>query len=229
VRAVLDLGPGAAGWALLAVLAARPVAGRATEPVAEGAAGSAAERRTEEPASIETPERLPRVAIDTPQGQIVIDLFPSAAPRHVRQFLSLVDEGFYDGTTFHRVVPGFIIQGGDPNSKDDDPLNDGYGGLEDRRLEVELSDHPFGRGSVGMARDYRWDGASCQFFISLGRNAHLDGTTTLFGRVVFGIEVADEIAALPAGALGRPLDPPRMKVFRMGAAERQAEREASDD
>ncbi len=161
----------------------------------------------------ESPARgFPRVAIHTSLGLIVVELLPTVAPNHVTQFLELIGEGFYDGTTFHRVVPGFVIQGGDPGSKDDDPDNDGYGGLEERRLKPEFSERQFTRGSVGMARDYRLDGASCQFFISLGRNAHLDRQYTLFGRVVEGMEVVDRIAALPADERGRPANPPAMTV-----------------
>lgn len=101
-------------------------------------------------------------------------------------------------------MPGFVVQGGDPNTKDDDPDNDGYGGLEDRRLEPEFSGRPFQRGSLGMARDFRLDGASCQFFICVSRSAHLDGTHTLFGRVSAGMDVVDDIASARTDDEGRP-------------------------
>ncbi len=156
---------------------------------------------------------LPKVSIEVAQGFVVIELLPRVAPESVDQFLDLVEEGFYNGTTFHRVVPGFIIQGGDPNSKDDDPANDGYGGLEDRRLPAEFSQRPFRRGSMGIARDYRRDGGSCQFFISLGRNAHLDGEYTLFGRVIEGMDIVDRIAGLSTDERGRPEEPPVMQVL----------------
>ncbi len=153
-----------------------------------------------------------RVSIDTPPGSIVIEMMPDLAPRHVERFLELVRQGFYDGTTFHRTLSGFVLQGGDPNSRDEDPANDGYGGIEDARLPLEPSGRPFTRGSVGMARDYRLDGASCQFFITLGRAAHLDGMYTQFARVVRGYEIADLIASEPADVAGHPESPVPMTL-----------------
>ena len=159
------------------------------------------------------PEVHPRMAIETEYGRIDLELFPELAPRHVARVLELAASGFYDGLTFHRVVPGFLIQGGDPNTRDDDPENDGYGGLEDRRLQPEFSDRPFRRGSVGMARDYRPDGASTQFFIVVNRSPHVDEQYTLLGEVVGGMPVVDEIAGLPTDKRGRPESPPTMRVW----------------
>jgi peptidyl-prolyl cis-trans isomerase B (cyclophilin B) len=160
----------------------------------------------------------PRVAIDTALGRMVVDLLPDMAPRHVEQFLSLVHERFYDGTTFHRVIPGLLIQGGDPRSRDTTATDVGYGGLEDRRLSLEPSDVPFERGSVGMARDYRPDGASCQFFILLDRVEALDHRFTAFGRVTRGLEVAEKIARRSANAAGRPDTAITMTIVALGAA-----------
>jgi peptidyl-prolyl cis-trans isomerase B (cyclophilin B) len=170
------------------------------------------------------PETSPRVAIDTALGRIVVDLRSDLAPRHVDQFLSLVREGFYDGTSFHRVIPGFLIQGGDPNSRDTTAANDGYGGLEERRLPPEFSAIAFDRGVVGMARDYRHDGASCQFFITLGRAEHLDRRYTAFGRVSRGLEVADRIAARKANAAAHPDTAITMKVVELATGDRDPNR-----
>lgn len=167
------------------------------------------------PGVVEPDSTRPRITIRTPVGHIEVELRPDLAPRHVAQFLDLVDEEFYDGLTFHRVIPGFLIQGGDPNSRNDDPADDGYGGLEERRLPVEVSDHNFTRGTVGMARDYRWDGASTQFFILLSRAAHLDERYTVLGRVTRGIDVADRLAAEPRDLRDHPEDPVAFTITRM--------------
>jgi len=161
----------------------------------------------------------PRVAIDTAFGRIVIELLPKVAPRSVAQFLSLVHERFYDGTTFHRVIAGVLIQGGDPLSRDTTAADVGYGGLEDRRLPLEPSDTPFERGSVGMARDYRPDGGSCQFFILLDRVEALDHRYTVLGRVTRGLEVAEKIARRSASAAGRPDTAVPMTIVAIEATE----------
>lgn len=158
----------------------------------------------------------PRVAIETDFGRMVLELFPREAPAHVDQFLDLVAKGFYDGTTFHRVVPGFLIQGGDPNTKDDDPTNDGYGGLEDHRLALEISETlTFRRGTLGMARDYRPDGASCQFFITVGRASHLDGEYTIFGRAITGLDVLDAIDGVEVDEGRHPIEPVVIRAMRV--------------
>ena len=159
------------------------------------------------PALADSLVERPVVVLETPLGQIDVELWTHVAPAHAARFLELVKSGFYDGTTFHRVVAGFLIQGGDPNTKDDDPENDGYGGLEDRRLTPEFSSRPFVRGSIGMGRDHRLEGASCQFFIVVARAAHLDGAHTLFGRVSKGLDVVDEIAGTATDGRGRPETP----------------------
>lgn len=167
------------------------------------------------PGVVEPDSTRPHINIRTAVGHIEVELRPDLAPRHVAQLLDLVDEGFYDGLTFHRVIPGFLIQGGDPNTRNDDPDDDGYGGLEDRRLAVEPSDVNFTRGTVGMARDYRWDGASTQFFILLSRAAHLDGQYTVIGRVIRGIDTADRLAAEPRDLRDRPEEPVSFTIARM--------------
>jgi peptidyl-prolyl cis-trans isomerase B (cyclophilin B) len=153
----------------------------------------------------------PAVTVHTDLGTFDIELWPHVAPKHVARFLALAEDGTYTGTRFHRVVSGFLIQGGDPNSKDDDPSNDGYGTV-DPPLAPEFSSQPFARGTVGMARDHRPASASCQFFVVLNRSTHLDGQYTAFGEVVSGMSTVDAIAAVPADARRRPLEPPRLRV-----------------
>jgi peptidyl-prolyl cis-trans isomerase B (cyclophilin B) len=217
----LPLTPGrvVAAVVALGVATAVVVTGCGDEPVGGGerAESALADPDLSDPVpdlDTEDPTR-PKVVIRTAIGHIEIELRPDLAPRNVAQFLTLVDEGFYDGLTFHRAIPGFLVQGGDPHSRNDDPSDDGYGGLEDRRLPVEASELPFKRGMVGMARDYRRDGASSQFFILLGRAAHLDQRYSVIGRVVRGIDIADRLAAAPRDLRDRPLDPVSYTVVRM--------------
>ncbi len=142
-------------------------------------------------------------------GEIELEFFEKEAPRTVAHFKKLAREGFYDGTTFHRVVPGFVIQGGDPNSRDRDPRNDGLGG-PGYTIEDEFWNVPQDRGIVSMARTAVPDSAGSQFFIVLERQPHLDGHYTAFARVVRGMDVVDRIAAVPRDQFGRygPRDRP---------------------
>lgn len=137
-------------------------------------------------------------------GKIIVELYPNVAPQMVERFKTLARAGFYDGTTFHRVEPPTpvnpgVIQGGDPNSKDDDPDNDGMGQSDYDDLPSEFSDLPYELGTVGAARSGAPDSANCQFFISLGRNAGWDGRYTAFGRVVQGINDVKIISNAPTG------------------------------
>ena len=103
-------------------------------------------------------------------GRIVIELYPNVAPKMVERFKKLVQEGFYNGTAFHRVNPSTgVVQGGDPNSKDDDPANDGMGGSPYEDVPAEFSDIPFDRGIVGAARSQNINSANSQFYITLRR------------------------------------------------------------
>jgi cyclophilin family peptidyl-prolyl cis-trans isomerase len=143
---------------------------------------------------------LPRVEFDTDRGKIVLELFENEAPNTVANFISLVEAGTYDGTKFHRVVPGFVAQGGDPNSKDDDPTNDGLGGpgytIKCECFQENARKHF--RGSLSMAHSGKDTGGS-QFFITRLPTAHLNPDPTLetghtvFGRVVEGLHVAESL------------------------------------
>ncbi len=135
--------------------------------------------------------------IDTDLGKIVIEFFPDIAPLHVANFKKLAKAGFYDGTTFHRVIPEFVIQGGDPNSKDGDPYNDGTGGPP-WTVAAEFSETPHDKGILSMARSGGdINSAGSQFFICLSRERtkSLDNQYTVFGRVIEGLEVVEKIGA----------------------------------
>ncbi len=146
-------------------------------------------------------------------GEIRIELLADVAPRSVAQFERLAREDFYDGTTFHRVIPGFMIQGGDPLSRDRDPRNDGNG-TADSALPDEFSAIGHRRGVVALANTGRPDSASSQFFIVLADHLDLDGHYTIFGRVTAGMDVVDRIAAVERDVYGRygPRDRPRENV-----------------
>jgi cyclophilin family peptidyl-prolyl cis-trans isomerase len=126
----------------------------------------------------------PRVELQTSRGVFVIEGLADVAPLHVASLLALVDRGFYDGLTIHRVVPGFVVQGGDPRG-------DGWGGPE-FQLRDEISRVPLERGMVGMAKAGKDTGGS-QFFVTLAPTPHLDGNYTVYGRIVQGMEVVDQL------------------------------------
>ncbi len=150
--------------------------------------------------------------VHTRLGKIVFRFLPTAAPEHVAYVKDLIRRGFYDGTSFHRVIPFFVIQGGDPNSKDADRNNDGDGDA-DRRLKAEFSASLHYRpGTVGMARDADPDSGSCQFFIALENLPRLDGKYTIFGEVISGMEVARAISEVPRDLKDNPLEPVPMTV-----------------
>ena len=146
-------------------------------------------------------------------GDIEIDLYPELAPETVANFLELAREGFYDGTTFHRVVPGFTIQGGDPNSKNNKPRDDGQGG-PGYSIKDEISGAPHERGVVSMANNGRPDSAGSQFFIVQQDARHLDAKHSIFGRVSAGMDVVDAITRVERDEHGRwgPIDRPITKV-----------------
>lgn len=156
------------------------------------------------------------VTITTKFGDIELEFFPAVAPNHVKSFLTLAHTKFYDNTSFHRVIPGFVIQGGDPNSKDDDPTNDGTGG-PGYNINAEFSDIPHERGILSMARSSDPNSAGSQFFIMHKAAPHLDNNYSVFGKVVKGIEIVDEIAMVETNLKDRPIEDVRitMKVFKV--------------
>ena len=136
------------------------------------------------------------VIIKTDFGSIKFSLLPDIAPETVRNFLELAKSGFYNGTLFHRVIPGFMIQGGDPNTKSPDKSMWGQGG-PDYNLKAEFSSRSHLRGIVSMARAADPDSAGSQFFIVTSDSTFLDKQYTVFGEVTEGMEVADKIVNLP--------------------------------
>lgn len=162
---------------------------------------------SEEEAQPEEPEGHPYAVIKTREGPIEIKLRPDLAPKTVENFIRLAEENFYYKTLFHRVIPGTIIQGGDPNSRDNNPYNDGQGN-SGTFLPAEFSREPFQRGTVAMARSSDPNSASCQFFICLKRMAQWDGDYTVFGEVTEGIELADKWSRSPRSKDPRLKDRP---------------------
>ncbi len=138
-----------------------------------------------------------RAVIKTKFGDMEIKFLPELAPNHIENFIKLAKSGFYNGTIFHRAIPGFMIQGGDPNTKDSLNKN-AYGqGGPGHNVKAEFSDLPHKRGMVSMARAQDPDSAGSQFFIVIEESRFLDRKYTIFGEVVKGIGVADKIVGLP--------------------------------
>ena len=135
-------------------------------------------------------------------GDIRIELLPEAAPETVANFLKLAEQGFYDGTQFHRVIPDFMLQGGDPNTKNPDARKWGRGG-PGYRIADEFTSLPHTRGIVSMANTGTPNSGGSQFFILHGDARHLDGKHAVFGRVTDGMDVVDAIAALEIDTYGR--------------------------
>jgi peptidyl-prolyl cis-trans isomerase B (cyclophilin B) len=135
--------------------------------------------------------------VETPKGSFTIRLLPEVAPNHVKHFVETAKAGGYDGTTFHRVIMGGIIQGGDPLSKDPQKTSQyGTGGLG--LLKAEFSDRPFVRGTVAAARrPSSVDSAGTQFFVCLQPQPALEGQYTVFGEVISGMDVVDQISLTP--------------------------------
>jgi len=153
-----------------------------------------------------------RAIIKTKFGEIEMKFFEDIAPNHVENFMKLAKDGFYNGTIFHRVIPGFMIQGGDPNTKDL-TKKETYGqGGPDYNVKAEFSDTPHKRGIVSMARAADPDSAGSQFFIVVEDSRFLDGKYTAFGEVVKGIGVADKIVNVPKDAKDNPLERVEMTV-----------------
>ncbi len=163
----------------------------------------------------ENPHYIISVSVgDKHLGDIEIELFPDKAPKHVHNFDSLVAIKFYDGTAFHRVIPGFMIQGGDPNSKNKPKKTWGYGDPSQTKVPAEFNDTKHVRGIISAARSADPNSATSQFFIMHGNAPHLDGQYTAFGKVVKGIEVVDAICDLPREG-SSPVEKVEMKIKRI--------------
>ena len=155
----------------------------------------------------------PKAIIKTKFGDMDVVFFPEKAPKHVENFITLAKSGFYNGTIFHRVIPGFMIQGGDPNTKDlNKPETYGQGGPS-QKLKAEFNDIPHRRGILSMARTNDPNSAGSQFFIVVKDSNFLDGQYTVFGEVVKGMEVADKIVSLPKNRGDLPTERAEMTIM----------------
>ena len=156
--------------------------------------------------------------IETTLGTIKFRFLPEKAPGHVENFKKLADGGFYDGLRFHRVIPGFMIQGGCPNTKDENRRAHGTGG-PGYTIKAEFNDVPHRRGIVSMARSANPDSAGSQFFICVKDSLFLDGQYTVFGEVVEGMDVADAIVSATTDGADNPLEKIEMKKVSIAGRE----------
>lgn len=159
--------------------------------------------------------------IDTSLGTIKAELFPKIAPKTVNSFVFLAKEGFYEGVIFHRVIPGFMIQGGDPTGT-------GSGG-PGYNVPAEFNEMKHERGVLSMARASDPDSAGSQFFIMHAKSPHLDGQYTAFGKVTQGLDVVDKIVNLPTDARDRPVEPPTIKSVKIEEKSDKKSDEKKDD
>ncbi|HEY9485177.1 MAG TPA: peptidylprolyl isomerase, partial [Nitrososphaeraceae archaeon] len=145
--------------------------------------------------------------LETSLGNITLELFPQAAPKHVNSFLNLSKTGFYDGTIFHRIVKDFVIQGGDPSTKNTTQKDRWGTGGPGFTLDAEFNDIPHERGIVSMARTADPNSAGSQFFIVTKDSRFLDNQYTVFGRVIDGMDIVDKIEALATNkSSDQPID-----------------------
>ncbi len=168
----------------------------------------------------------PIVTIEMENGDIMkLELYPEIAPNTVRNFISLASKGFYDGIIFHRVIPGFMIQGGDPQGVG--MGGPGYSIKGEFRANGFANNLKHEKGVISMARSMHPDSAGSQFFIMVANSPHLDGQYAAFGKVTEGIEAADKIVAVKRNHSDKPLSDQRMKkvtVDTMGVAYDEPER-----
>lgn len=178
--------------------------------------GQQTEQKMEATAEVQTPESKsapeaampsdtanPQVILETDSGTIVLELFPKEAPVTVENFLKLVNQKFYDGLIFHRVIPGFMIQGGDPKGN-------GSGG-PGWTIQGEFGARKHILGTLSMARTADPNSAGSQFFICVASAPHLDGQYAAFGQAIEGAEVAVKISTVPRDGMDKPLSPVHIK------------------
>ncbi len=154
--------------------------------------------------------------IETTQGPIKIQFYPDVAPNHVKNFQDLARKGFYDGIVFHRIVPGFVIQAGDPNTKNESASRDSWGtGGPGYTINQEFNSIPHERGVLSMARTNDPNSAGSQFFIVLNDSKFLDNQYTVFGKVTEGLEVVDKIANSTTNSMDQPQDPNAARITKV--------------
>jgi peptidyl-prolyl cis-trans isomerase B (cyclophilin B) len=157
-------------------------------------------------------EQAPRVLLKTKFGDMEIVLFPDLAPKHVESFLKLTKSGFYNGTIFHRILPGFMIQGGDPLTKDPANRNKYGTGGPGYTVPAEFSKVVHEKGILSAARTQDPNSAGSQFFIMVDKAPHLDGQYTVFGEVVKGVDVAETIVNQPRDLRDNPVERIEMTI-----------------
>jgi len=156
------------------------------------------------------------VTIETTQGPIKIELYPNVAPNHVKNFQDLALKGFYDGIAFHRIVPGFVIQAGDPNTKNDSASRDSWGtGGPGYTIDQEFNTIPHERGIVSMARMPDPNSAGSQFFIAVNDSRFLDNHYTVFGKVTDGLDIVDKIANVTLNSVDQPVNKDLVRIENM--------------
>ena len=167
----------------------------------------AEDAKTNAPAAAPVPAAdIKEVAIvKTSEGTMVLEFFPDVAPNHVANFKKLANKGFYDGTCFHRVIKGFMIQGGDPNTKDESAKSSWGMGGPGYTIKAEFNAKHHARGVLSMARTSDPDSAGSQFFICHGDAGFLDGQYTVFGQLIKGDDVLEKIATTATEAPDRPI------------------------
>ena len=152
------------------------------------------------------PAAVKEVAVvKTSEGEMVLEFWPDVAPGHVENFKKLAKQGFYDGTCFHRVIKGFMIQGGDPNTKDESKKDSWGMGGPGYQIKAEFNSKPHLRGVLSMARSGHPDSAGSQFFICHGAPRSLDNQYTAFGKLIKGDDVLEKIATTATERPDRPL------------------------
>ena len=162
-------------------------------------------------------EKVYVARMETTEGPIVIELYPKQAPHHVNSFVFLSKEGYYDGVIFHRVIPGFMIQGGDPTGT-------GQGG-PGYKLKQEFNSTKHVKGVLSAARTPDPNSAGSQFFLMHGTAPHLDNQYTAYGMVTEGLEVIDKIATAPTGDQDRPVKPASIKSIKIEEKEQKEHKE----
>jgi peptidyl-prolyl cis-trans isomerase B (cyclophilin B) len=173
--------------------------------LAAGFATQAEETKTNAPAPVAATLTNEVAVITTSEGTLVLEFYPDLAPKHVANFKKLARSGFYDGTCFHRVIPGFMIQGGDPNTKNE-AAKDSWGqGGPGYTIKAEFNSKHHARGILSMARTSDPDSAGSQFFICHADAGNLDHQYTVFGNLIKGFDVLDKIAATPTEGPDRPV------------------------
>jgi cyclophilin family peptidyl-prolyl cis-trans isomerase len=153
--------------------------------------------------------------ITTNFGGIKVEFYPEHAPKTVENFKELTNRGFYDGLIFHRIVPNFVIQGGDPSTRDANNRTRWGTGGPGWNIKAEFNKNKHSRGTLSMARSQDPDSAGSQFFIVLKDSNFLDGQYTVFGRVISGMDVVDKIASLKTDSADAPVDTENAKMIKV--------------